>query len=419
MELSTLQIAWRNLGRNRKRTLLAIAAIALGQFTLVFVNCMMAGMYSDMLKTITGPLLGHVQLSQKDWREERAMDLFVDKLDEVRAGISAIPGVETVSPRIYAPVLSAPGAKSDEPADAEPGMIIGLDIATETSRDGMLELLTKEQQPSDKDIVLGAGLARKLRLKAGDQIAVIGQDADEFPVSDLFTVKAVIRSNTEVINTMGIVMPIKAAQEMLALSNQAHQIIIQGEHHEDAAALAARVRTLPAIAGAETEVLTWREAAPVLVNMIDMKDGMDMVFVLILFVAAAAGIANTMMMSTFERTHEFGMLLAVGSRPARIVRMVLVESVVLGLIGVAIGSVIGSALVFITAETGIDFSALTSGEISEFNYKGLSISYVIYPMFEWRHVVFGVVAVTLTSMLASLWPAMSVARLEPAKAMRS
>ena len=118
MQLSTLMIAWRNLGRNRKRTALAVAAIALGQFTLVFVNCMMAGMYADMLEALTGPLVGHAQVHHPEWREERALDLTINDISSARAQIGSLPGVSRVSPRVYAPVLAAPGAKSDSPVNA-------------------------------------------------------------------------------------------------------------------------------------------------------------------------------------------------------------------------------------------------------------------------------------------------------------
>jgi ABC-type lipoprotein release transport system permease subunit len=129
MRLTTLRIAWRNLGRNRKRTIFAVAAIALGQLTLVAVNGLMAGMYEEMLQTITGPLIGHVQIYHKDWREEQAIDLYIDHVAETLRRIEAIPAVKSVSPRIYAPVLAAQGERSDEPADAEAAMIVGLDVA--------------------------------------------------------------------------------------------------------------------------------------------------------------------------------------------------------------------------------------------------------------------------------------------------
>lgn len=419
MSDSTLRIAWRNLGRNRRRTGLAITAIALGQFTLVFVNCMMAGMYEDMLDTITGPLMGHVQIHHPEWRDERAVDLVVPNLQATSEALMAVEGVESLSPRLYAPVLVAPGAKAAAPALAETGMIVGINVAAEYRQDGIVSMLVPDQLPGQKRVAVGKVLARRLGIAAGDSIAVIGQDADEFPTSDLFEVTAVIRSMTDLVNRLGIVMAMEDAGPFLALGDHAHEIIVHGHSSRDAAALAERIRSLPEMA--QQEILDWREAAPELVSMIELKDWMDLIFVAILFVAAAAGIANTMVMSTFERTREFGLLLAIGSRPMRIVLMVMLEAIILGLVGVAIGSALGSAAVLWTSHTGIDYAALTNlkGEDVEFAFQGLNISYVLYPTFEWRHISFGVIAVTFTSLVAALWPSVLAARQEPAEAMRS
>jgi putative ABC transport system permease protein len=417
MRLTTLRIAWRNLGRNRKRTVLAVAAIALGQFTLVAVNGMMAGMFEDLLRTITGPLMGHVQIYEKDWRDKQAIDLYVDNLHEVRARIEAIPGVKSVSPRIYAPVLAAQGEQSDKPVDAEAAMVVGLDAAVESRHGGILEGLTSDRLPGGKGVVVGKVLARRLGLRVGQQIAVIGQDADEVPVDDLFTVKAIVSGKTDVVNRLGIIMALDDAGRFLSMPDQAHEILVQGDDYRRAAELAKRIAAIPELHGAT--VLTWRQAAPELVSLLDMKNWSDGVFLVIVFLAAAAGIANTMMMATFERRRELGMLLALGARPRRVVRLVLLESIVLGLVGVAIGSVVGTVLVLITSHTGIDYGALSGLRDQEIAYRGLNFSYIIYPKFELRQIVYGVVAVTATAVLAALWPAMIAARLEPVEATRT
>lgn len=414
--MTTLRIAWRNLGRNRKRSLLAVGAIALVQTTLVFVNGFMAGSYDQMLQTITGPMIGHVQVHHRQWRKERAADLYIDRLDAVRAQITGLPEVESVSSRIYAAVLAASGEKRDKPAGAEPAMIVGVDTSAESARGGLLESLPEQARPHGNRVAVGRVLANRLHVSEGQQLALIGQDVDGFPVSDLFTIGAIIESPVDLVKTRGVVMSIETAAGFLVMPNQAHEILIRGSNVQRADGLAREIASLPAVSG--MEVLSWREAAPELSRMIDMQDRFDLVFLAIVFVAAAAGIANTAMMSTFERTREFGMLLAIGLRPARVVRMVLIESVFLGLMGVFIGSLAGSVLVLLTAHTGINYAALAGAESADVAFGGMSISYIIYPRFELRHILLGFIAVTLTSVLASTWPATLAARLEPAKAMR-
>ena len=417
MSLVTLRMGWRNLGRNRKRTLLAIGAIALGQLTLITVNSLMEGFFQNVLETVTGPMVGHVQIQNPEWREERAVDLYVDHLAETRRAIEEIPGVVRVSPRIVAGALTASGEESDTPAEAEPGVIAGLDIALESGPGGLLEGLDPSRWPGSGEVVVGTVLANRLRLREGQLIAVIGQDVDGFPVSELYTIKAIVNSNVELVKTLGVVMPIEEAGKLLMMPDQAHELSVYGYDFMEADALKASIAKIPTLAQASLK--TWREAVPEIVMVINVKKWFDIIFLSIVFIAAAAGIANTAMMSTFERKHEFGMLLAVGSRPRRVIGMVVVESVILGLIGIAVGSFIGVTLAMILSQTGFNYAALGGGEATGITYKDITISLIIYPRLKLQHVVYGLIAVTLTSVLASLWPALLAARLEPVEAMRT
>lgn len=414
--MTIYRIARRNLGRNRKRTLLGIGAIALAQATLIFVTGFIAGSRYQMLQTITGPMIGHAQVHHPKWREERAVDLYIDGIDSVRSQTAALPEVESVSPRLYSAVLAASGEKGDQPANAEPAMIVGIDPSSEATGGGLLESLPAPARPHDKSVAVGRILANRLHVLEGQQLAIIGQDVDGFPQSDLFTIGAVIDSPVDLVKTRGIVMSLETAGEFLSMRNQAHEVVIRGTNLKRAESLAREVSVLPAVTG--MEILSWREAVPDFSRMLEMQSRFDLIFLAIVFIAAASGIANTSMMSTFERTREFGMQLAIGLRPSLVVRMVLVESVLLGLIGVVVGSITGLGLVMLTAHTGIDYARLAGVKASEVAYAGVSISYTIYPRLELRPVLLGFFAVTFTSALASIWPAMSAARLEPAKAMR-
>jgi ABC-type lipoprotein release transport system permease subunit len=143
------------------------------------------------------------------------------------------------------------------------------------------------------------------------------------------------------------------------------------------------------------------------------------VFVLLLvFVAAAAGVANTALMSTFERTHEFGMLLALGTAPSRIVGMVMLESLALGATGALLGSALGGALVAWGYRSGVDFAKLTGGGPSSVSALGMSFTLIIRPRLASIDVVRVVTAVMMTSIVASAWPALRAARLQPARALR-
>jgi ABC-type lipoprotein release transport system permease subunit len=189
-------------------------------------------------------------------------------------------------------------------------VIVGVDAEGEAGRGGLLESLKPDELPREQSVVIGEALANRLSIAPGQSIAIIGQDANGYPVSDLFRVRGIVKSSVDIVKTMGVVMSVADAAELLDMPDKAHEIIVHGEDYDRAEALAARIAQLPALAGAE--VLWWRESLPELGTLIDLKGWFDLIFLAIVFVAAAAGIANTATMSTFERTHEFGMLLAVG-----------------------------------------------------------------------------------------------------------
>ena len=259
-------------------------------------------------------------------------------------------------------------------------MIVGLQIERERTRHGLLEDLSATLVPGPNDAILGEFLANRLQVKPGDTIAVIGQDSDGQPLAELFPVKAVVRSKTEVLNRTGVVIPLATAQELLFLPDAAHEIVVYGKDPDRSDELATAVAALPGMK--DCEVLPWRKAVPELAGMLDMKSVFDLIFVGIFLIAAAAGIANTMMMSAYERTREFGMLLAVGMPPRRVVSMIVIEALMLGLIGVAVGSVLATATVLVTGYTGLDYSALSGVKAEDIVYKGLSFSYILHPIFE-------------------------------------
>ncbi|MFO7459355.1 MAG: hypothetical protein R6X07_01925 [Desulfatiglandales bacterium] len=165
--MTAFRIAWRNMGRNRRRSLLAVGAIALAQTTLVFVNGFMAGSYDQMLQTITGPMIGHVQVNHSQWREERAIDLRIDHLDAVLSQLSGLTEVLSASPRLYSTVLAASGEKGEQPADAEPAMIVGVDVSAESARGGLLEALSSQAHPQGDKVAVGRVLANRLNVSEG------------------------------------------------------------------------------------------------------------------------------------------------------------------------------------------------------------------------------------------------------------
>ncbi len=410
MQLSNVQIAWRNLGRNKKRTALALLAIGVGQFALLATNGLMRGYADNIRLAITGPMIGHVQIHAPEWRQERALDLYIDGVGDILSEIDSDPGVDSAAARIYAPVLVAPKQ------DAFIATVVGLDVEVESNPYGLLSGLDEPLQAGQ--VLLGHRLARKVGAERGQEIAVVGQAADGSLANDLFTVQDIISSPADLINQLGIVMSLGDAQRLFVMPDRGHEIVIRAMESGQAEQITKRLAAEPALA--DLEVQPWQEIVPELVVLLKTSDYVGYFVIVIVFIAAVAGIANTLMMATFERMHEFGMLLALGSRPLRLVRMIVIEAVLTGILGVLIGTVLGYLFVAATAQSGIDMASWGgSGEVRDMAYKGLNLPLHIFPRLEPSDSLLGLMAVIFTSLVASVWPAWFAARLEPMEAMRA
>ncbi|MGE0786731.1 MAG: ABC transporter permease [Sandaracinaceae bacterium] len=408
---STPRIAWRNLGRNKRRTALAVAAIAVAQVAVLWTDGLMNGWIDATVHALTGPMLGHVQIHAPHWRDRQAIDLSVADVGARLDALRALPEVETASARIYGAALVA------EDENARAAMVVGLEPASE-AQTGLLENMSAADLPSGHDVLIGATLARRAHLAAGDEIAVVGQSADGSLANDLFTVKGVLPTPVEEIDRYGVVMALATAQELFAMPDRANEITLRVHDPARAPELAARVAVMDGNAG--LEVMSYRELAPELTDFVDMAGAYGLIVLILVMIAASAGVANTMLMATFERRGELGMLLAIGATPGRLVRMVLLEAVATGLIGVALGTALGALLVAVQAHTGIDVASLggsdSGGELAMY---GVNVTGTLYPWLRAEDVVAGFVGVTVVSLVAALWPALATARLEPVQAMRT
>jgi len=405
---TTLRIAWRNLWRNRGRTALALAAIGLSVALVLVFDGELRWESDTILATVTGPLLGHAQVHAQEWRKTRGMDKTLRGVSHMVDEVRRDPGVTGADVRIYAPALMA--LKEEGFA----GVVLGLDIDAASRPDRLLAGVTG--RPGDHQVFMGRALAEQMGVTPGAQIAIVGQAVDGSLANDLYTVTALVETPVDVVNRQAVLMPLEQAQTLFAMPDEAHEIVVYARDPEQAVALAARLGRLPALQGAE--VLDWRAVEPGMGDMVDLVQSVWVFVLLLVLVAAAAGVANTMLMATFERTHEFGMLLALGTAPSRIVSMIVAESLALSVTGALIGTVVGSALVAWAARHGIDYAALTGGGPNNLSAFGMQWSLTIYPRLEWIDVARVVTAVMATAIVASLWPAARAARLQPARALR-
>lgn len=403
-------MAWRNLWRNRRRTALALAAIGLSVALVLLYNSILHGYGDWMLRTMTGPMLGHVQVHAREWRDTRAMDRTLPSISNRLKVVRADPGVASAEMRVYAPALAALG---------ETGFVVvvlGVDVAAESQPLRLLAGALSGGLPAHH-VLVGRQLGTELRARPGDVLAIVGQGADGSVANELVTIAGTVETAVDQINRQAVIMNAAEAQTLFAMPDEAHEIVVYARDPEAVSALASRLAASPAFRDAE--VLDWRALAPQLVELLALVNVAWVIVLVLVFAAAAVGIANTMLMATFERVHEFGMLLALGAAPARIVSMVAMESLTLGLAGATIGAAVGITIVALTHAQGVDYAALTGGGPTSVAFAGLNWSLRIYPTLDLVDVLRVFAAVVITSLAASAWPAARAARLQPSAALRS
>ena len=403
-------VAWRNLWRNKRRSLITAVAMAIG---VALCMCMIAwtdGMYDEMFKIMVEQQLGHVQVHHPDYP---AKGLVFDSLQDrtaLLAEIDGLSGTVAASPRIDGFALMGGETKSAG------GQIVGIDPIRHRAVSNVHDRLTEGTFLSDTaghEIIIGFKLAEEIEVGLGDEVVAVTQATDGSVGNDLYTVVGLFKTGDVGMDHSGGYIHIDDAETLLALDDQAHGITVLTDHADDVESYSAALNG--AIASDGVQVQPWWEASPKTAQMMSMRDFTAYFLLGIVFAVAAFGVVNTMMMSVYERTREMGVLRALGLKKGKLVWLVVFESFFLAGLAAFIGLVLGGLLDWYIVVYGIDFSgSMPDG----FSWEGVMLDPVMKGTVRPQGVVLTVAAVFIVSILASLWPAWRATRLQPVTAIR-
>ncbi len=402
------KLAARNIWRNKRRSLITMAAIALGIAMMIWGRNLNAGSYKAMIDVGVSQMAGHVVVQAPDWQEERDAELLVPDAATAAATLEqAFPDAEVVTRSFLSGLLTSPTNSVGVGLNAiQPDREILVASWDEKITEG--EWLESGDQ---RGIILGTGLADTLQVELGDKVVFMTQGAEDV-TSRLFRVRGLLSTGAKELDGFFALAPLEAAAELLEQPGSAHQVSLHlpdGDQTEEATA---SVQAL--FADQDLEVLSWMEAIPEVYQLIQMDQKYNYFFTFIIGIIVAVGVANTVLMAVMERIREFGVLLAVGMSPRRLATLVVAEGTVLGALSVVLGVLIGSALTWPLVVYGWD---LTPYMGESYDVSGVSISAVLYAIYDWPSTaLFAICGVGMT-IIATLYPAMKAARLEPVDAM--
>ena len=402
--MSLIRISWRNLWRNRRRTAITIAAISLNTMILITTYSLMDGLLGQTARNATQLATGEAQLHDPGYLLDRSL---YKTLTDHQAILTTLHERSIrAAPRTYGYGLVSQGTKS---AGA---LFWGIEPPMEQTTFRLAEHLAEgsflDSSPH-KELVLGKKLARSLNAQVGSEIVVLVQAADGSTGNEMFTVKGILKSVGEGIDRNAAIIHLDDFRQLFVMPEGIHEIAVSTNGRMPLETL---TETLSRIAP-QAEVRTWRQLLPTLSDMIEISGTSMSLFGAIFFIAAGLGVMNTMLMATYERAHEFGLLKALGTSPWRIVRDVTVEAWLMACISTLFGMLLGLAASYALQEAGLDTSKL-AGEI---NVAGVVFDPVWRASLSFKAVVNPVIIMWMVCILAALYPAAMSARLDPVKSM--
>ena len=399
-----IKMAFRDLGRNRRRSFFSALAVGIGLALLLLMASFIKGEMGSALELAIRLQTGHIQVRAESYDESKTSlkwEYLIENPDQVAAQIAALAPVKVATPRLFA---SGIVSVRDESAGVR---VYGIDPLSEANapyREGMVsgEFIT----PDDRDgILIGQPLAEKLGLQTGDTLNLSVNTSNGDVDEQTFTVRGIYSTQTNGFDTFTVFLPISKAQAIGGAENHASTILVLLNDTAETDAVAA------ALKGPGFQVLTWKDMNELLLQTEQMANSYMGLFYLIVLGITATVVINTLVMSVFERTREIGILSAIGMRGRQIMTLFLAESSFLAVGGIVMGLALGIAVIALLAHYGFN--------ISQMGVTGIIIGNTIYPKLTVEDTVTLTIMAFVVTLLAGLYPAIIAGRMEPVDALRA
>jgi ABC-type lipoprotein release transport system permease subunit len=402
--IQLIKMAFRNLGRNRRRTFFSALALGMGLALLLLMASVIEGEMNMAIDSAIRLQSGHLQVRASTYDETKTSlkwEDLIENPDQVAAQVASLPVVMVATPRLFASGFLSVG---DETAGVR---VYGIDPLSEANAPYREEIVGGEFiTPEDREgLMIGWALADKLGLQAGDQVNLSvntsNGEVDEQP----FTIRGVYTTRTPSFDEATVFLPLAKAQAITQAGNHASTIFVLLNDTTQTDAVVA------ALQGSRYEVLTWLKLNELIVQTEDLAGSFMIFFYLIVLAISATVVINTLVMSVFERTREIGILSAIGMKGRRIMALFLTESSLIAFGGIAIGLLLGGLVVAYFTRYGI--------YIGNMGVTGYLLSERIYPEMTVNDVASLSLLALVITLLAGLYPALLASRMEPVEALRA
>ena len=420
-------VAWRNIWRNPIRSVLTISALASGLIMVILYASLLEGMTRQLVRFATEISTSHIQIHRQANIDDQDIYAtmpwsYMEKIEK------EFPNIK-ISPRLYAAGLASAANTSTGVLikAVNPTREIAVTKMLEHVRRGKLDLGiadTTENGFARYNLVIGAQLAKNMKVEPGDELVLVTQAVDGSIGNALYRIAAVLKPLEPNFDRLGVLMSIEAYQQLMYLNDGFHEIAIKVNDMNQLQAIQTKIKNkLKQLAqtqpldelGGNPIARNWREITPAVADLLEMSKAFVFIIGFIIISLASLGMLNTMLMAVHERTHEFGILLAIGMKRRWLLLMVLIESFFLALVSAVAGSVIGLIINDYFEKYGIDFSeSMPDG----YDWAGMVFEPVMKGYLVPGDLFKACLMMIIITMLASLIPSWRTVRLKPAEVMR-
>jgi ABC-type lipoprotein release transport system permease subunit len=402
--MTTLLLAWRNIWRNTRRTLITALAIGLGLGTMLFSLAWMVGMNRHLVETLTASRLGQAQIHAPGFRQTRQEELTIPQGRTVLKQARSLPKIAGAAPRLFAIGLAAMGDRS---VNVE---LMGVDLDQEPKVTNWRERLVAGAYPAGPNqVLLGDDLARRMELEVGSKLVLTVARVGSGDLEAVLTrVAGVVYTGNPSLDKRTVIAPLGLVQKIIGLPGAFHEIALRfrvdGLNRAELGSLLAPLEDLG------LDVQAWPALVPVVASMLDLQGLYLAISVVLIFGLVAFGIVNTMSMSLLERFKEFGVLRAIGTSPPRLAGLILAEAGSIGIVGCALGLGLGAGFSLWLGRRGVVLGGVEA--------MGVSFGHAFYPSLDPVQAGVMVLVFLVLTPLVALGPALRAARVEPVRALR-
>jgi len=412
MNLYFLKLCWKNIWRNRRRTLITVNAIGLGVMALVFLRNYYDSFHEQVIHNIIRYHSGHLAVAIKNFEKNSSTQLYLKKSPPIVNWLKTQENTRALSERVIFSGLASSARGSTNI------MVMGIRPSEESKVTDFANKLiqgTFFSEQKDKSIVLGAKAAETLHAVIGSKIVLLTQGVDGSVGNELFRVEGIFETGSDADKSLAFI-DLKEARAILSISDESsHQIAIVLKDEEK---LNDFRSSFEALEGKEPNVqmLSWKELQRPVVAMIELDRAVNRMLMFLILGVAALGIANSILMSIMERTKEFGVMLAIGTAKEEVMKMVITETLLLTGVGVLLGNLFGVLVTTFFNQVGFDLRWLTS---KDFVIQGAVVQTVSYPIVRFSNSLVVTTVIVILALAVSYFPARQAGRLTPIKALRS